>query len=91
MLFWVVSEIGRGIGVLNGVEIIEGEVLGVNVEHPHCNQWGLCGILILCHEGWRCGFSQVTLGFLVILIIMISIIGLDASGYINGSNSTYCR
>jgi len=31
----------------------------------HCNQWGLCGVVILCHEGWRRGSSRITLGFLV--------------------------
>ena len=31
----------------------------------HCNQWGLCGVVILCCEGWRRGSSQITLGFLV--------------------------
>jgi len=31
----------------------------------HCDQWGLCGIVILCREGWQRGFSQITLGFLV--------------------------
>jgi len=30
------------------------------------NQWGLCGILIPCHEGWRHGSSQITLAFLVL-------------------------
>ena len=36
MPFGVVSGVGRGMGVLDGVEIIEGEkeVLGVNVGHP---------------------------------------------------------
>jgi len=35
MLFGVVSGVGRGMGVLDGVEIVEGEgtVLGVNVGH----------------------------------------------------------
>ena len=36
MPFGVVSEIGRGIGVSDGVVIVEGEgsVLGVNLGHP---------------------------------------------------------
>jgi len=36
MPFGVVSGVGPGIGVLDGVEIVEGEgaVLGVNVGHP---------------------------------------------------------
>jgi len=29
----------------------------------HCNQLGLCGVVILCHEGWLCGSARVTLGF----------------------------
>ena len=28
----------------------------------HYNQWGLCGIVILCQEGSRRGFSLITLG-----------------------------
>jgi len=36
MPFWVVSWVGRGMDVLDGVEIVKGEgtVLGVNVGHP---------------------------------------------------------
>jgi len=36
MLFWVVSGVGRGMGVLDGVEIIkrEGAIFVVNVGHP---------------------------------------------------------
>jgi len=36
MLFGVVSGVGQGMGVLNGVKIFEreGAVLGVNVGHP---------------------------------------------------------
>jgi len=36
MPFGVVSGVGRWMGVLDGVEIVEGEgtSLGVNVEHP---------------------------------------------------------
>jgi len=34
MLLWVVSGVGRGMGVLDGVEIVEeGAVLGVYVGH----------------------------------------------------------
>jgi len=28
-------------------------------------KWGLCGVVILCREGWLHGSSQITLGFLV--------------------------
>ena len=31
----------------------------------HCNQWALCGIVILCREGWQRSSSQITLGFFV--------------------------
>jgi len=66
----MVSGVGRGMGVLDGgglmVEIVKGEaaVLGVKVGHPsHCNQWELCGVVILCREGLQRGSSQITLGF----------------------------
>jgi len=26
-----------------------------------CNQWGFCGVVILCREGWRRGSFQITL------------------------------
>jgi len=44
--FWVVSGIGLGMGVLDGVVIVEGEgaVLG-EFGASHCNQWGLCDAL----------------------------------------------
>jgi len=32
----------------------------------HCNQWRLCGVVILYHEGWRRGSSRITLGFLAV-------------------------
>jgi len=34
----------------------------------HCNQWGLCGVAILCREGWRRGSSQIILEFLVYIM-----------------------
>ena len=36
----------------------------------HCNQWGLCRVIILFHEGWRHCSSQITLEFLVTIIII---------------------
>jgi len=40
-----------------GMEFVEeGAVLGINVGDP-INQWGLCGVVILCHQGWLCGSS----------------------------------
>jgi len=46
----------------------EGCSFGGKCGASHCNQWELCGIVILCREGWRCGCSQITLGFLIIII-----------------------
>ena len=78
MSFEVVSEVGLEMGVLDGVEIVEGKgaVLGVNVGHAIVTN-GLCGVAMLCSEGWRRGFSQITLGFLVLVVI----------GRINGFNT----
>ena len=44
MQFGVVSGVSRGIGVLDGVVIIEGEEGSFwgEFEVPHCNHWGLC-------------------------------------------------
>jgi len=59
MPFGVVSTVGRGMGVLDGVEIVEGEwaVLEVNVGHAITT----CDVVILCREMWQRGSSQVTL------------------------------
>jgi len=49
MPFWVVSGVGRGMGVLDGVVIVEGEwALRGNVGCPIviCNQWGLCCVVV---------------------------------------------
>jgi len=42
MLFQVMSGVGREMGVLDGVEIVEGKgaVLGVNVGHPTVTNGG---------------------------------------------------
>jgi len=60
----VESGIGRGVGVIEGVKIVEGKaaVLAVNVGHPIVAN-GV--IVILRREGWRRGSSQITLGFIV--------------------------
>jgi len=53
--FGVVSGVGRERGVLDGSGDLEGEgtVLG-EFGASHCNQWGLCGVIILCRgRGWR--------------------------------------
>jgi len=59
MPFGLVSGVGRGMGVLDGMEIVEGEVvvLGVNMGHPivarsYSLPWGL-----------RRDCSQITLRF----------------------------
>jgi len=51
-----------------GVVIVEGKgQFGGKCGTSHCNQRELCGVVILCREGWRRGFSESTLGFLVCL------------------------
>ena len=58
-------------GFIRWVEIVEGvgAASGVDVEHlSYCNQWRLCGVVILCHEEWRCDSSQITLGLSLIHI-----------------------
>jgi len=55
------------------VEIVEGDRAAsfvVNVGHPIVTNgyWGLCGVVILCREGWRRGSSQIILGFLVSIV-----------------------
>ena len=67
MLFGVVSGVGRGMGVLDrsGDRRRGKGIFGGKCAASHCNQWGLRGVAILCHEGRRCGSSQITLGFFV--------------------------
>ena len=66
MPFGMASGVGRGMGVLDRGERQEGGgSFGGKCGAFQCNQRGLCGVVILCHEGWRCGSSQITLGFLV--------------------------
>jgi len=53
MTFGVMNGVGRGIDVLDGA----GDRLrvtgnfGVEFGASRCNQWGLCGVVILCREG----------------------------------------
>ena len=69
MPFGVLSGVGRGMGVLDGVEIVEGEgEFCDKCGTSHYNQWGLCGVVILYHEGWRRGSSQIALGFVVVVV-----------------------
>ena len=48
MPFRVVNEVGREMGVLDGVVIVEGEVavLGIKCGASHCNQSGLCCVVV---------------------------------------------
>ena len=32
------------------------------------NQWGLCGVVILCRERWQRSSSQITLHFLFVIV-----------------------
>jgi len=52
MPFGMVSEVGRGMGVLDfGGDRREGEgaVFGCEYGASHCNQWGLCCVVV-----WKC-------------------------------------
>jgi len=70
MPFGVVSGVGRGMGVLDGWKSLKGmDSFGGKCGTSHCNQWRLCGVVILCRKMWRRGSSQITLGFLVFFSI----------------------
>ena len=48
MSFGVVSGVGRGMGVLDGVVIVEGKgQFWGKFGASHCNQWGLCDAAVL--------------------------------------------
>ena len=56
MSFRVVIAVGRRMGVLVGVEIVERKgTFGGKCGAFHCNQWEPCGLVILCSTPWRCG------------------------------------
>jgi len=68
MPFGVVTRVGRGMGVIDGVEIVEGTsrkgaALGVNLGRPIINN-GDFALL----RGCRRGSSQMTLGKLVFFL-----------------------
>jgi len=67
MPFGVVSGVGRLMGVLDGAgnRGRGSGSFGGKYGTSHCNQWVLCGV-VLCREGWRRDFSQITLGGLVV-------------------------
>jgi len=54
-----------------GVEIVKVELgsFGDKYGASHCNQWGVCGTVVLCREGWRRGSSRITLEFFVNVFI----------------------
>jgi len=54
MPFGVVSRVSQGMSVLDrggGRRRGMGSFGGI-CGTSRCNHWGLCGIVILCHEGW---------------------------------------
>jgi len=78
MPFGVVSWVGQRMGVLDaggdrprGRDILWGSIYGILQL-----QWGFCGVVILCRDGWRRGSSQIrpTLGFAVAMKITVMII-----------------
>jgi len=38
----------------------------------HCNQLGFCGVAMFCREGWQRGSSHITLGFVVIIVTIMT-------------------
>jgi len=78
MPFGVVSAVGWGMGVLDGGgdrRMRRGSFRG-KCGASHCHQRGLCGVVVLCREGWRHGLSQINFGFLVILAAVILVMHL---------------
>ena len=57
-----------------GVEIVEGKEHFLRVSKcgaGHCNQWRLCGVVILCHDGWQRGSSLIILRFLIVVMSVV--------------------
>jgi len=65
MPFGMVSGVGRGMGVLDEAGDRPRDRGRFRGEFGafHCNQQGLCGVVILCRQRRRRGSSQMTLGF----------------------------
>ena len=63
--------VGRKMGALDwsGVRQRGRGNFGGKCRASHCNQLGLCDVVILCREGWRRGSSRISLGFIVQLEI----------------------
>jgi len=66
MPFGVVCVVGRGMGALDagGDRWVGSSIFGGKCGTSYYNQWGLCGIVILCRVEWRRSSSQIILGFL---------------------------
>jgi len=69
MAFGVVSGVGRGMGVSDGVKIVEEEdgSPGGKRGTSRCNQWGLCGLVILCRGGGDAALPELFWDFLLLL------------------------
>jgi len=53
---------------------------------------GLCGVVVLCREGWRRGSSQITLGFLFELLHTLYLtLDCDCPGVIGQYDVGVCR
>jgi len=63
---WMPFGVVSGIGVLDGGGDRQRKrgSFGGNCGASHCNQWGLCDV-VLCCDRKQCSSSQITLGFLV--------------------------
>jgi len=65
-----VGGVSREMGVLDGVEIVEGKgQFWGKCGASHCNQRGLCGIVVLCRDGRSRGSSQITLWDFLLLFL----------------------
>ena len=71
MPFGVMSGVGRGMGVLDqGRDRRRGRGdVGSKCGASHCNQWGLCGVVVLWREGWRRSSSHVTWDFMFLVCL----------------------
>jgi len=66
------------------------EVLSGKYGASRCNQWELCGVVILYREGWQRGSSQIILGFFVYTVTVDSTLLRTRTGindYGNGNGS----
>jgi len=76
MPFGVVSWIGRGMGVLDGLEIAEGKgQFWGKCGAAHCNQLGLCGVVIFSMRGGYATLPKFLLDFLLLLLVVVCFSG----------------